>query len=196
MRDIDISPDGSYFAVATTGAYASPTAPYLCDTVARWELGATGSGLQPTWAEYPGGDTITEVAVTDTAVYVGGHYSYMNNPYVGDNISAGAAPREALSAHDPRNGVVFDWDPGRTRGYGVYGFLATDDGLWIGSDTDRIARFNYRGRIAFLPLAGGTELPADYAGTLPGPGRVARSEPGRIGQRAGPHDQPGLHRQC
>ena len=98
MRDIDISPDGSYFAVATTGAYASPTAPYLCDTVARWELGATGSGLQPTWAEYPGGDTITEVAVTDTAVYVGGHYSYMNNPYVGDNISAGAAP----ARHCPR----------------------------------------------------------------------------------------------
>ena len=167
MRDIDISPDGSYFAVVTTGAYASPTSPYLCDTVARWELGATGSGLQPTWAEYPGGDTITEVAITDTAVYAGGHYSYMNNPYIGDSIAAGAVPREALSAHDPRSGVVLSWNPGRTRAYGVYGFLATDEGLWIGSDTDRIANFQYRGRIAFLPLAGGAQLPPDHVGTLP-----------------------------
>ena len=168
MRDIDISPDGSYFAVATTGAYASPTSAFLCDTAARWELGATGSALQPTWAQYTGGDTTTEVAITDTAVYVGGHYSYMNNPYIGDSIAAGAVPRESLSAHDPRTGTTLSWNPGRTRGYGVYGFHATDSGLWIGSDTDRISGDQYRGRIAFLPLAGGAQMPTEFVGTLPG----------------------------
>ena len=111
MRDIDISPDGSYFAVATTGAYASPTSAFLCDTAARWELGATGSALQPTWAQYTGGDTTTEVAITDTAVYVGGHYSYMNNPYIGDSVAAGAVPRESLSAHDPRTGDHAELEP-------------------------------------------------------------------------------------
>lgn len=125
-------------------------------------------------------------------MYVGGHYSYMNNPYIGDSIAAGAIPREALSAHDPRSGVVLSWNPGRTHGYGVYGFLATDEELWIGSDTDRIANFQYRGRIAFLPLAGGAQLPPDHVGTLPAQvvSRSACSKVGRVrtstGRRRGP----------
>jgi hypothetical protein len=41
MRDVDISPDGSYFVVGTTGAYRAGS---LCDAAARWELGAGGSG--------------------------------------------------------------------------------------------------------------------------------------------------------
>ncbi len=49
MRDLDISPDGTYFVVSTTGAYRSP--PAACDTTARFETNATGSGLTPTWVE-------------------------------------------------------------------------------------------------------------------------------------------------
>ena len=45
MRDVDVSPDGSWFVVATTGAYRAGS---LCDTAARWEIGATGPGQQPT----------------------------------------------------------------------------------------------------------------------------------------------------
>ena len=37
MRDIDISPDGGYFVVGTTGAYRAGS---LCDSAARWETGA------------------------------------------------------------------------------------------------------------------------------------------------------------
>ncbi len=43
MRDVDIAPDGSYFVVATTGAFRANR---LCDTATRWELGTTRS--QPT----------------------------------------------------------------------------------------------------------------------------------------------------
>jgi len=48
--------------VVTTGAYTSRGA--LCDTVSRWEIGARGRGLQPTWVAYDGGDSFTAVAIT------------------------------------------------------------------------------------------------------------------------------------
>jgi hypothetical protein len=38
MRDLDISPDGSYFVIGITGAYRPGS---LCDPPARWETGAT-----------------------------------------------------------------------------------------------------------------------------------------------------------
>ena len=48
MRDVDISPDGKYFVVATTGAYNTA---FLCDTVARWDFSRTGSSLTPEWSQ-------------------------------------------------------------------------------------------------------------------------------------------------
>ncbi|GAA2411873.1 hypothetical protein GCM10010191_21600 [Actinomadura vinacea] len=44
MRDMDFSPDGSYFVVVTTGGPGYGTT-RLCDTAARWEWSAPG------WAE-------------------------------------------------------------------------------------------------------------------------------------------------
>lgn len=166
MRDIDFSPDGSFFVVVTTGAYAAPGAD-LRDTTARWETGATGTGLQPSWVDYSGGDTLWTVAVTDTAVYVGGHQRWSNNPLAADRVGPGAVEREGLNAVDPRSGTTLSWNPGRTRNVAVYGMLATDQGLWIGSDTDRIAGNQYRGRLAFLSLDPATTMPAEFTGQLP-----------------------------
>ncbi len=165
MRDVDFSPDGSQFAVVTTGAYNTT---FLCDSAASWDAHATGTGLQPNWVNYTGGDTLTAVAFTDTAVYVGGHQRWMNNPYAGDRVGAGAVPREGLAALDPRSGATLSWNPGRARGVAVYALLATNSGLWIGSDTDRIANFQYRGRLAFMPLDPATTMPTEYTGQLPG----------------------------
>ena len=53
-------------------------------------------------------------------------------------------------------------------GVGAFALVATAQGLWIGSDTDRTGRYEYHGRIAFMPLAGGTPVPESRVGTLPG----------------------------
>ena len=52
MRDVDISPDGSYFVVVTTGAFRANR---LCDSVTRWDLTATGPNQQPDLDRLHGG---------------------------------------------------------------------------------------------------------------------------------------------
>ena len=109
------------------------------------------------------------MAVTGTAVYVGGHQRWMNNPYGEDDAAAGAVPRPGIAALDPVNGLPVAWNPGRPRGVGAEALLATPTGLWMGSDTSWVGNFEYyRDRIAFFPLAGGTTLPPPNTGPLPG----------------------------
>lgn len=163
MRDVDFSPDGSYFAVASTGAFRANR---MCDTSSRWETNATGTGLQPTWVDWTGGDSSTGLAVTGTAVYVGGHQRWENNPYRGDTAGPGAVPREGLAALDPVNGLPFSWDPTRDRGRGVFAILPTDMGIFMGSDTDHW-HLQYHAKLAFFPLAGGVTVPPNNPYTLP-----------------------------
>ncbi|MEJ7584178.1 MAG: malectin domain-containing carbohydrate-binding protein, partial [Acidimicrobiales bacterium] len=168
MRDVDFSPDGSYFAATSTGAWAGGTfSGTLCDTTARFETNGVGD-QDPTWADYSGGDTLYGVAITGSVVYVGGHMRWQNNPFAGDNAGPGAIGREGIAALDPLNGVPMSWNPGRARGVGAQAMYATPTGLWVGSDTTRIGKpYETRSRIAFFPLAGGKVIPTVPAATLP-----------------------------
>ncbi len=167
VRGVSFSPDGSYFAIAATGG---PNFGTLCDAVSRWETNATGSDVQPTWVNESGGDTVWAVSITDTAIFVGGHQRWANNPNGGDSAGAGAVPRPGLQALEPISGRPLQWNPGRNPpGKSVYALLATADGLYVGSNTDWIGNRKYkRQKLAFFPYAGGVPVADTTVGELPG----------------------------
>ncbi len=149
MRGIDFAPDGSYFVVVTTGGPFGTT--QLCDSAARWESSKTGSGQDPTWVNWTGGDTLLSVSVTGKAVYVGGHQRWQDNPQGHDSAGPGAVSRPGIAALNPVGGKALSWNPTRTRGHGVETLVATSDGLYVGSDTDVLGN-EHHGRIGMFPL--------------------------------------------
>jgi hypothetical protein len=167
VRDVDFSPDGSYFVIVAVGGGHAGT---LCDSAARFETHSSGDDINQTWVDFTGADSLLSVAITGTAVYIGGHQRWLNNADGKDRPKQGAVPRPGLAALDPVTGLPFQWNPGRNpRGAGAYSLLATSDGLWMGSDTDYIGNRTYfRGKIAFFPLAGGNTTAALDTPSLPG----------------------------
>ena len=108
-----------------------------CDSASRFDASSTGSTSSPPGSTTPAPTRCYSVAVTSSAVYVGGHYRWLNNPYGQDRPAAGAVPRPGLAALDPANGVPLSWNPGRNpRGHGAEVVYATATGVWVGSDTD------------------------------------------------------------
>jgi PKD repeat protein len=166
VRDVDFSPDGSHFVIVTTSGGHEGT---LCDTAARWDTRAMGLDVQPRWVAETGADTLHSVAVTDAAVYIGGHQRWMNNPDGWDVAGPGAVPRPGIAALDPRTGIPLSWNPGRNpRGIGAETLLATSSGLYVGMDTKYFGNYKYlRQRLGFFPLAGGATLPSEDTGALP-----------------------------
>ena len=151
LRQVKFSPDGSYFVVAATGRASSPTK--LCDSAARFETGG-GGRHNPTWVQRTGGDSLYAVAVTGSAVYVGGHQRYLDNPHGSDakGPGPGAVPRVGIGAVSPTTGRALAWNPTRARGVGVRAFHVVPNGLLVGSDTDQLGK-EYHGRVGMFPLS-------------------------------------------
>ncbi|TDB89596.1 hypothetical protein E1264_07795 [Actinomadura sp. KC216] len=180
VRDMAMSPDGKYVAVATTGGPGGTT--QLCDSATRWNTDDSGLNVKPVWTNYTGGDTLDSIAISDSAVFAGGHPRWSNNPLGRDRSRYGAVTRPGLAALDPRNGIPFSWNPGRDpRGDGAWSLLVTDDGLWVGSDTNYFlppSSQKFRGKIGYFPFAGGSTLPEDVTKQLPG--KVYVAAPGTV----------------
>ncbi|MEV6598398.1 PKD domain containing protein [Actinoplanes sp. NPDC051346] len=151
LRQVKFSPDGGYFVVVATGRASSPTK--LCDSAARFET-AGGGRHNPTWVQRTGGDSLYAVAVTGTAVYVGGHQRYLDNPYGSDakGPGPGAVARVGIGAISPTTGRALPWNPTLKRNVGVRAFRAVPEGLIVGWDTDELGK-EYHGRLGMFPLS-------------------------------------------
>ena len=179
VRDVDYSPDGRYFVIASTGGGNKD----LCDTVARFTTSDRGTDVRPTWVASTGGDSVYTVSATSTAVYAGGHFRWFNNPLVVDVAGAGAVPRPGIAALDPDTGLPLPWNPGRhPRDKGVFALLATDRELLLGTDTEWTGdREYYTPRLTRFPLAGGETAPSKATPALPGTlHRVVRTPSGTV----------------
>jgi len=152
LTDVDFAPDGSYFVLVSTGFVPRSGDLYetICDATARFETGIANPH-RPTWINYTGGDTLTSVAATGAAVYVQGHNRWLDNPQGRDSAGPGAVNRLGIGAIDPTTGKALPWDPPKPARNGGEGFLATPNGLWVGSDSIKFAGKPHRG-LAFVPL--------------------------------------------
>ena len=152
LRDVDFSPDGSYFVLVATGFLPATGGLFrdICDAAARFDT-TVANPNRPVWINYTGGDTLHSVAVTGAAVYVGGHQRWLDNPWGTDSAGSGAVPRPGVGAINPVTGKALAWNPTKTRGVGTKAIYATQDGVWFGSDGRRFASV-VRDSIAFTPL--------------------------------------------
>ena len=152
VRDVDFSPDGSYFVIVATGGTprSGQGGVGICDAAARFETDVAAPA-RPTWINYTGGDTLHSVAVSDKAVYVQGHQRWLDNPQGHDNAGPGAVSRPGIGAIDPTRGKALAWNPTKDRGVGGKDLLVTARGLWVASDTAHIGH-ETRARIALLPV--------------------------------------------
>lgn len=147
VRGVAFSPAGDYLVIVTTGRETGSDMP--CDTAARFETYAEGEAV-PTWINHTGGDSLYSVAIDDSAVYVGGHQRWMDNPLGDESAGPGAVARSGLAAIDPATGLATAWNPSHSRGVGVRALVLSDHGLLIGSDTDEVGH-EYHGRLGLLP---------------------------------------------
>jgi hypothetical protein len=153
LRDVDFSPNGNYFVLVSAGfvPLSGDIGESICDAAARFETAHETSTAAPTWINYTGGDTLHSTAVTGAAVYVQGHQRWLDNPRGRNSAGDGAVERPGIGAIDPVTGKALSWNPTKTRGVGGKDFLATADGLWVGSDGNRFGA-EFRASLAFLPL--------------------------------------------
>ncbi|HEY3734181.1 MAG TPA: ricin-type beta-trefoil lectin domain protein [Streptosporangiaceae bacterium] len=164
VNDIDFSPDSSFFVVVTTG-FKSAGGASICDAAARFQTAATGTGVQPVWINYNGGDTFHSVAIAGSVVYVGGHNRWVNNE-CGNNVvcEANAVLVNGVAALDANTGLALPWwRPGTLRGVGVQDLTPippgtpsdTAGGLLLGTDVSTIGGA-FHGENALFPLTTAT----------------------------------------
>ena len=184
-----ISPDDSYFVV-TSGSGGDR--PPINDTAMAFPLSG-GDDVEPLWISRCF-DSIYSVAISEKAVYLGGHFAWNESPTANDpwpgqadigygtgqglsaySLGEQVVNREHLGALDPATGKALEWDPSSNSYEGNKAMLATPRGLITGGDATTQGGENV-GRIAFfdfssVPASNGVQT----AITEPIMGRVVNS---------------------
>lgn len=140
MRDVAFAPDDSFIVVASAiGNYAP-----ACDSVVRFPTEG-GAGVAPEWVSRMF-DTPETLAVSDQAIYVGGHMRWTMaagtvwTDFADGNTDIqpeGTVVRDQIVALSPEDGTSLDWDPGAGGFRGVLSLEVVDSGLLAGSDGNR-----------------------------------------------------------
>ncbi len=170
LQGVDWSPDGTAFTITATGQIPARTTDIwyhrlgdankadtaVCDAVGRFRL---ADSTKPAWINYTGGDSVWTVSDTGAAVYVAGHFKWLDNPDgyasqgTGDKTSgAPAVSRRGIGAIDPGTGLANGWNPGLTATrIGGKALVPDSNGLWIGNDATRFNGEAHYG-LAFAPV--------------------------------------------
>ena len=152
----DISPDGTYFVVVSGSGGDRPP---INDTAIAWPV-AGGAGVEPIWVSRHF-DSLFSVAITEFAVYIGGHFRWQEapgstEPWPGDTYTnygwdagIGAAAlgdevvrRDQIGALNPATGKALNWNPGSNAAVGVLGLEAVERGLLVAQDNDILGGFD------------------------------------------------------
>lgn len=194
----DIAPDDRYFVV---GSGSGGDRPPINDTVIAFPI-AGGDNTEPLWVSRHF-DSVYSVAVTEVAVYVGGHFQWQesptaNQPWPGlDNVGYGTGQglsgyglgdqvvrRDHIGALDPATGTALEWNPGSNSFEGNKAMEATPRGLFVGGD-GMVQGGKSVGRVAFYDFSRVTTSAVDTTITTPIEGRVvAAGEPFTIAGQA------------
>jgi hypothetical protein len=191
LQDVDFSPDGTYFVVTATGQIprskadiwptGSATYHTVCDATGRFNL---SDSQHPARINYTGGDSVWSAAATGAAVYVQGHFEWLDNPNgFASQDGGGAVQRLGIGAIDPQTGKALPWNPAKPAQIGGKAFLATTAGLWVGSDSLRFDGAPHRG-LAFAPipavLTGASDIADCTSNTHSMTGALLTSVPGLV----------------
>ena len=180
LRDMAISPDGSFIVIGGQGADNPPN----CDSVLKYETAGEGV-VNFSWSARMY-SSVFSLAVSDVAVYAGGHFcAAPRNPIPPGGISSdfagtanlcvfaeGGDPRNPserdpenavfrnqMAALDPVTGQALEWDPGSDNFVAVWDLTLIERGLLAGHDS---GRFNdvLVGRSGFFDLGGEADTEA------------------------------------
>lgn len=171
IRDAEYSPAGDYFVVVEKGHYE-------CDKAIAFPT-ADGPGLEQNLWVTMMFDSSFSVGITDTAVYVGGHFCQIRAMGPIDSSQARTFPwenkpvecvsgglpdngelkgRYQIAALHPVTGEALPWNPTTNALIGVYDIEPIDRGLLVGQDADRMAGLEV-GRHGFFDFG---EQPEGY----------------------------------
>jgi PKD repeat protein len=171
----DIAPNGEYFVVVSGSGGDRPP---INDTAMAFPIDG-GDFVEPLWISRHS-DSIYSVAISDVAVYLGGHFVISPSPTSPDpwfgltNVGYGngqgiagyglgddIVTRQQITAVDPATGKALEWNPGGNAFEGYKAMLVMPRGLVVGGDGNIQGGFN-TGRVAFydfnnLPVSGANE---------------------------------------
>jgi large repetitive protein len=158
----DIAPSGDWFAVSSGSGGDRPP---INDTVVAYPMEG-GDDVQPKWISRLF-DSVYSLAISEQAVYVGGHFSWHESPtspqpwpglddvgygtgqgLSGYGLGDAVVRRDHVGALNPVDGTAVEWNAPSNSFEGDKHIELTPQGVFVGGDGNTKGEFNV-GRVAF-----------------------------------------------